>query len=427
MKRNIFTTTVAVVIFLVSIITYPITVFAWGDSYVDPDTGKKGRPSYTTEEVNQGALGDNIVFNSISDNTDLHEDGGSEKNFVAARECFQRSDGSWESVTDNTVWSNNDITVEDGHYYIIRLYVKNDNPNGKDAVAENTHVSFSIPADYDQENKRIQVNGFIDSPNAVPDEYWDYVNFNSETPFHLEYVYGSALLENNGLGSLAVGDDIVKAKSGGILIGYDSLNGEIPGGHQYDNYVTVKVRAVCEDRYSVNQRVRLAGGNEDDWTDTVNAKVGDKVEFRIVYENTSNESQTGVAIKDILPENLEYVAGSSVIKNSNHPNGAKIVQDSLVENGIRIGDYSAGANAYIYFTAEVVDEDLEQGLNVLTNWSQAGVGDVTIQDSAEVRIQNDAKYHVILAAHIVVILICFIVLVITICKAIKRHKIIRRK
>ncbi len=173
--------------------------------------------------------------------------------------------------------------------------------------------------------------------------------------------------------------------------------------------------------------MRLAGGGKDDWADTVNAKVGDVIEFRIGYENTSNESQADVAIKDILPENLEYVAGSSVIKNFNHPNGAKIVQDSLVENGIRIGSYGAGANAYIYFTAEVVDENLDQGLNVLTNWSQAGVGNRTIQDSAEVRVQNDTKYIRTVTIYIIVICICFIISIITICKTIKRYKTIQRK
>ena len=328
----------------------------------------------------------------------------------------------------DTKWQGNSITVEDGKYYIIRLFVHNNNPNGEDAVAENTHVSFSIPG---ISSTQVQVNGFINSSNATPSEYWDYVNFNSPdaTPFHLEYLYGSALLENNGigLGGLPLSDDIVKAKSGGVMIGYDALDGRVPGCYQYDNYVTIIVKAVFDTEYTIEQKVRLAGGGKDDWADTVNAKVGDVIEFRIGYENTSNESQADVAIKDILPENLEYVAGSSVIKNFNHPNGAKIVQDSLVENGIRIGSYGAGANAYIYFTAEVVDENLDQGLNVLTNWSQAGVEDKTIQDSVEVRVQNDTKYIRTIAIYIVVICICFIVSVIAICKAIKRYKETQRK
>lgn len=173
--------------------------------------------------------------------------------------------------------------------------------------------------------------------------------------------------------------------------------------------------------------MRLAGGDKEDWADTVDAKIGDQVEFRILYTNTSDKSQTGVAIKDILPSNLKYVAGSSVIKNFNHPNGAKIVQDSLVDNGIRIGNYSKDANAYIYFMAEIVDENLDQGSNTLVNWAQAGVGDVTIQDSVEIRVQNDTKYLGAIVVYIAVIIICFIIFIIMICKIIKHRKIIRRK
>ena len=174
--------------------------------------------------------------------------------------------------------------------------------------------------------------------------------------------------------------------------------------------------------------MRFAGGRKEDWADTVDAEIGDKVEFRILYKNTSSEEQQNVAIKDILPANLKYVEGSSIIKNTSYPDGAYILNDSLVENGIRIVNYdSNGVNAIVYFTAEVVDENLDQGLNVLTNWSQAGVGNRTIQDSAEVRVQNDTKYIRTVTIYIIVICICFIISIITICKTIKRYKTIQRK
>ncbi len=412
----------------------PITSFAWGDNYVDPETGEKGRPSYTIEEINNGAIGatpqsdgenyknspnypGQIIFNTISDSTI-----GNEKNFVAARRCTQRKDGSWDGAAKDTVWRGNDITVEDGKYYIIRLFVHNNNPNGEDAIAEDTRVKFSIPNGTSQQVQnddgsagyQIQVNGFINSSNAVPSEYWDYINFNSDTPFYLDYIYGSALLENNGigLGGLTLGDNIVKAAStDGVLIGYDALDGRIPGCYQYDNYVTIKVKAVFDYEYTVEQKVRLAG-SDNDWEDAIKAKVGDKVEFRIEYKNTSDTSQTGVAIKDILPANLKYVAGSTVLKNLNQPSGAKVVRNSLVENGIRIGDYAAGANAYVYFTAEVVDENLEVGANTLTNWSQAGVGQKTIQAYVTVEVLKDAKFMTITIILLLLIILCLVGIVV---------------
>ena len=61
--------------------------------------------------------------------------------------------------------------------------------------------------------RRLRVNGFIDTSNASPQRYWDYVDFVSDTPFHLEYYYNSALLENNGVGAggLQLSDEIVTA------------------------------------------------------------------------------------------------------------------------------------------------------------------------------------------------------------------------
>ena len=424
----------------------PAIVFAWGDN----SENGKGRPSYTKEEIDNGAIGatqqsdgenykdsDNypgqIIFNTISDG-----DIGDEKNFVGARQMDLLEDGRAESATPDTKWKGNDITVEDGKTYVIRLYVHNNNPNGYDAVAEDTRVSFSIP---NGTSKQIQVNGFINSSNATPSEYWDYVNFNSEVPFHLDYVYGSALLNNNKTqaeaaaggyldnAGWALSDDIVKAASTqGVLIGSDALDGKIPGGSDYASYVTIQVKAVFDYDFTIEQKVRLAGGSKEDWVDTVDAKVGDKVEFRILYTNTSSEEQQNVAIKDILPANLKYVEGSSIIKNTSYPNGAYVLNDSLVENGIRIGSYDAnGGNALVYFTAEVVNENLDQGMNVLTNWSQAGVGDKTIQDSAEVRVQNDTKYHRTIAAYFMTIFICSIISIILLRKNIKHYRANRHK
>lgn len=138
----------------------PTLVSAWGDNYVDPVTGEKGRPSYTIEQINNGAIGatkksdgenyknsanypGQIIFNTISDSVI-----GSEKNFVGARECVLRADNRCEAADRGAKeWRGNDITVEDGKTYIVRLYVHNNNPNGVDAVAENTKVAFSLLRD----------------------------------------------------------------------------------------------------------------------------------------------------------------------------------------------------------------------------------------------------------------------------------------
>ena len=204
-------------------------VSAWGDT-------EGGRQGYTLEEINNGVLGDKIVFNSITDATTTGEDGqvyslGDERNFVRAR-----LSGS------SDFWSTDEITVEDGKEYVISLYVHNDNPKGEDAIAKDVNVQISVPH---ATSNSIEINGFIDSSNATPGEYWDNVILKSAdgSEFHLEYVDGSAFWESNGASNGALSDNIVRTVEG-VKVGYDSLNGEIPGCYQYSGYATIRVKAV---------------------------------------------------------------------------------------------------------------------------------------------------------------------------------------
>lgn len=292
-----------VLIVALGMLLCPERCSAWGDS-------GGGRPSYTTEQIDQGVLGDKIVFNSISDGVI-----GDEKNFVGARENTGINAGK-----DN-VWNGNDINVENGKEYLVRLYAHNNNPKGMDAVAENTHVSFSLPMD---SAKEIEINGFINADNVEPQEYWDHVIFHSDTAFHLEYVYGSALLENNifdrNEGGLQLSDDIVKAASGGTLIGYDKMDGRIPGRYQHDAFITIRVKVIYDTDFQVKNQVRIKGAADQTWKDQIEAKVGDELEFRMEYINTSDDVQKNVVIQDIFPENLEYVSGSILLYNDTHPN-----------------------------------------------------------------------------------------------------------
>lgn len=358
---------------LVAGIMAPTIVSAWGDNSGNED----GRRSYTISQINAGIIDDKIVFNSISDGVD-----GDEKNFVDA-----------QASTDNPqgLWQGNNITVENGKEYTIRLYVHNNNRLGREMTAEDVKVFFSIPQ---TSAKQVQVNGFITSSNATPSKYWDYINFNSDNnAFHLEYVYGSAMLYNNGIGKggLALNDDVV-TKAGGALIGYDALDGRIPGCFDYDSYVTIRVKAVYDTDYTIEKSVRVIGG-EKVWSNYVNAKIGDIVEFQVEYNNTStkNEIQNDVMIKDIMPAGLEYVAGTTKLWNSSYTGAVLTPDGQIFTDAINIGGYKPGSNAYVRFRAKVVEEGLACGDNTLVNWAQGGVGNVTIQDYASVIVNRPCE------------------------------------
>ena len=334
-------------------------VSAWGDSV-------NGRTAYTLDQINSGILGDKIVFNSIKDSTF-----GDERNFVHARE-----------LGTHNVWSSNEINVEDGKTYVVSLYVHNNSPKGEQAIAKNVTTTFSVDSTTGTSTK---VTGFIKSSNATPTEYWDSVVFKSSSNFHLEYVSGSALWENNGIGKnggVKLSDNIIK--DGGVKVGYSSLNGEIPGCYEYSGYASIEVKVVYDKEFTVDKRVRLAGTTE--WSDSVNAKIGDEVEYIIYYVNKSGKKQSNVVIKDVLPNNMQYVKGTTMLYNANHKNGIKNDDDTIATTGINIGNYDAGTNAYVIFKAKLVDNSLACGSNKLVNWGQVGVAKTTLQDSANVNV-----------------------------------------
>lgn len=215
----------------------------WGDSF-------GGRAEYTAQEVRDGRLGNKITFNSIKDGVIGHE-----FNFVAARKNYQNP------TPENNEWYANEIQVEEGETYRVRLYVHNNSPLGMRAVAEDVSVKLltSDPVHvltndlsldgFDSSNgyHGVSVHGFIDSSNAEPSSYWDGVKFVSNRPFKLKYVPGTALLENNGIGSSQKGAYILNdaiATEKGVPIGYDAINGNIPGCDQYSAYVSIVVMPV---------------------------------------------------------------------------------------------------------------------------------------------------------------------------------------
>ena len=399
---------------LMSMAICPTATFAWGDN-------SGGRPSYSAQYINEHAdeFGDIPFFNTISD-----AEIGDEKNFVSAMEAG--SDGFAKDPQGQ--WSGNDIDVEDGKSYIIRLYACNNNPNGLNAIAEDVKVAFSIPS---VSSKQVQINGFIESSNASPSEYWDYVNLHSDHNFHLEYSYGSAMLYNDGVGRevITLDDEIVtKVSEGGVLIGYNELDGCLPGGGIYVNYVTIRVKVVYDDDFTVKTMVRHADKKE--WGESIDAEVGDQVEFQIEYNNTSTETQTNVMIRDVLPGNLKYVPNTTKLYNSNHLNWAKVTPDGdIVTRGINIGSYlgspdgRSGGNAFVRFTAEVVDSNLEEGINTIENSVWVGVNETTIEDSIKINVQNNKRLNIIITVHIVLIIICLITIIVLIYRIIKRNKI----
>ena len=336
----------------------PALVWAWGPS----------RPSFTIEKP-----ADYITFNSITNNPVI---GGDEKDFVGIRE-----------VGSNAKWTNN-MKVQNGKEYYVRMYVHNNAASNLNLVAENVVAKLNVPT---TTAKNVTVQGQISASNAKPNTVWDDATFSSDNDFNLAYIAGSALFENNGMGTTKLPDSIVN--NTGAKLGYDKLDGKIPGCFQYAGYVTVKVKAQVNQQQEktdidLAKTVRNKTNSEKTWAETVNAKGGDTVQFQIHAKNTGSVGIQNLVIRDILPKGLNYVAGTTKLYNTSNPNGLKVSDNIIQNSGINIGTYQANGDAYVRFDATVAAEkDLPVcGDNVLTNIAQASDQKIVKNDTASVRI-----------------------------------------
>lgn len=345
----------------------PAIVRAWGDS-------DNGRPSYTIAEINDGKLGDTITFNSISDGKI-----GDEKNFVGA---IETSKIDWSNTgSSNLTWKADEINVKDGETYTIRLYVHNNSPKGKDAIAEGVKATFSLPTTVSTSHTVI---GYLDSSNATPNRYWDEVTLKSDDDFYIEYVEGSAKYTNAKLGTVSLPNEVITS---GATIGYEALNGKIPGCYEYDGVVTINVKAHKSVATKLSKTVRIKGTKN--WSESVTAKIGDEVEYQIEYVNLSAETVNNVMIRDILPTNMEYVKDSTYLYNAQYQSGVQLKDNTVTTSGINIGSYSAKGNAYVRFTAKVTDKSLACGSNKLVNWASSTVNSKVTKDDASVMVEKN--------------------------------------
>ena len=356
--------TSAIVAIVAAAIIVPATLFAWG-----PD-----RRTFTIEQP-----ADYVTFNSITNNPEI---GGDERDFVSIREAG--TTGLWQDS----------VQVQPGKEYTVRMYVHNNAAANLNLVANDVTARFVLPI---ETGKSIKVDGSITSSNANPGMVYDGATFTGAQDFNLAYVANTLKFENNGFpGGTALPESIFDNR--GALLGYDKLDGKIPGCFQYDGYVSFKVKPQfgTNNNFEMSKQVRKEG--DTTWSENANVKPGDTVDFLIGYKNIGTSYQQNVAAKDVLPAGLTYVPGSSNLRNTVNPNGLKIDDNIVQQSGTNIGSYMPGANAYVTFKAKVTNNDALPmcGPNKLINKAQVIVDGGYKEDDASVTVpkecQQECKY-----------------------------------
>lgn len=356
--------TLAVIAMLAAAAIVPATLLAYGPTNRATFTAPDGAPYVTFNSITNGTIGD-------------------ERNFVGIRENTGTNSGI------GNVWYDN-MTVAKDKTYLVRMYVHNDAVDPT-MVAHDVTAEINLPT---TTAKSIEVQGFVRwSGDTAPTEVWDEATFSSNEDFNLAYVSGSLKYENNSVGKnggIALPESIFT--SAGTKLGYDSLNGDIPGCFQYAGYVTFVVKPQFAPElttdFTLQKMVSKHGANK--WVESYTAQPGEIVDYLLVYKNTGETQENDVTFRDTLPADITYKKGTTTYGNTVYPKGTPASDNVANGTGINVGNYAVGANAWVIFSAEVAKNgDLDVcGENTLINKAKVTTNGLSINDTANVVVNK---------------------------------------
>ena len=348
----------AAVTMLAAAVVVPAALFAWG-----PD-----RPTYDYSNP-----APHVTFNSMTGTPNY----GDERNFVTIKEAGAPN----SAYTDN-------VDFAAGKEYTVMVYFHNNArtslnsaENNYAGIARNTQMRVQMPANVSA-GQKARITGFVSADNAQPQSVWDEAYGSASGNFALRYVPDSATIYSNGAVN---GQKLPETLyTTGAKLGYDSLDGNLPGCNQYAGYVTFNVK-VDQPNFTVEKQVSKDGANT--YGESVTVNPGDKVQYKIQYKNTGTTQQNDVVISDKLPAGVSYVPGSTMISNATtNSQWSAVTNDGVTARGINIGSYAPGGNAYVKFTAKVADNTQLPtcGANTLINTATAETKNGNKSDTANV-------------------------------------------
>jgi len=353
--------TTAALAILAAVIALPATIHAWGPS---------DRATYTFANP-----ADHVTFNSITDNPSV----GDERNFVRIKE-----DTTTSTYQDST-------NLEPGKVYQVMVYYHNNAATSLNAsgvgVAKGVTLKMEMPGVV-KSGVNAAFTGSISATNATPGTVWDeaYGKNATSSDVALRYVADSAVVTSNGAVNGAKLPDSLFTT--GTSLGYDSLNGVLPGCNQFAGYVTFKVR-VDQPNFTVQKLESVDGKN---WVKSVDAAAGSTIQYQVVYQNTGTTQLDNVVLRDILPTGVSYVAGSSFIANSVTGGKFQATVDGIAANGYNAGSYQPQGNVYLKFSAKLPSADaLVCGVNTLNNIARATTSAGYKEDNATVTITKQCE------------------------------------
>jgi uncharacterized repeat protein (TIGR01451 family) len=240
----------------------------------------------------------------------------------------------------------------------VQVVYNNKEEAGSGKTADNLRVKINIPTTAGK-TQTVTTTTKADNSNKVTGSA--KVNLDRSDAY-LQYIPGTATWKHASTDNGPM--TVTQKVSDDVVLGANGINLGKENPCQAGSIVVqarVMVPGLTVDKY-----VRVKGQAE--WKTSVNAKLGDTLQYEIAYHNTGNTTQNDVEFRDQLPKGISYVAGTTKLKSGNYPNGLNVTSNALVTDGITVGDYAPGAAGYVMFEAKVDKaNELACGENTLRN------------------------------------------------------------
>lgn len=90
----------------------------------------------------------------------------------------------------------------------------------------------------------------------------------------------------------------------------------------------------------------ILGRTKDDWAPELEVGVTTVFDVQLEYQNVTDEVKEDVVVRVEIPEDLEYLDGTTFFSNAN---GLQSIDDGIAGGGVIIGSYLPSGNGFLKF------------------------------------------------------------------------------
>lgn len=254
------------------------------------------------------------------------------------------------------------VNASQGQAVMVRLYYVNQEAADSNKAAQAVRAKITMPAGA---GKVQTVKSSVKGTNTDANEHQVTVNADRDDAV-LQYIPGTAVWKHNTGSADAV--KVVETKlSDELVTGAQGVALEdVKPGEAFAGTISIQARLVSPGVKLTVQSQKQGATNQ--WSANNTANPGDTMRVMIGYQNTGGTAQNSVLVRDSLPANVTLVPGTTTLTNAANPDGLKVGSDAVSAAGINIGNYAAGANAFVTFEVKLPAADkLACGDNALRN------------------------------------------------------------